>query len=46
MEEAVYDIIKVYLAQVHSATKISKIICETACDFAIGYFKLFEELAS
>ena len=28
MEEAVYDIIKVYLAQVHSATKISKIICD------------------
>ena len=28
MDESVYDIIKVYLAQVHSATKISEIICE------------------
>ena len=28
MEESVYDIIKVYIAQVQSATKISKIICD------------------
>ena len=28
MEEAVYDIIKVYLAQMDSAIKISEIICK------------------
>ena len=28
MDEAVHDLIKVYLAQIQSAIKISKIICE------------------